>query len=192
MENSVLDTQSRIIATAVDMIGRQINLNFTIREIAEKAGVNIASVNYYFRSKDNLINEVERHFINEISLTYEELKKSGQDPNEQIRKWAMKTMESLMEYPGIIFLIVTRLLSDRSDKAVITEMLDMIEQNLVPFLMKLTEKNDTPTVSIKIMQLLSGVIAPMLFYYGAGKTFNMDITDKDERLKYIDHLVAGI
>jgi hypothetical protein len=97
-----------------------------------------------------------------------------------------------MEYPGIIFLIVTRLLSDRSDKAVITEMLDMIEQNLVPFLMKLTEKNDTPTVSIKIMQLLSGVIAPMLFYYGAGKTFNMDITDKDERLKYIDHLVAGI
>ena len=169
MENSVLDTQSRIIATAVDMIGRQINLNFTIREIAEKAGVNIASVNYYFRSKDNLINEVERHFINEISLTYEELKKSGQDPNEQIRKWAMKTMESLMEYPGIIFLIVTRLLSDRSDKAVITEMLDMIEQNLVPFLKKLTEKNDTPTVSIKIMQLLSGVIAPMLFYYGAGK-----------------------
>jgi AcrR family transcriptional regulator len=192
MENSVLDTQSRIIATAVDMIGRQINLNFTIREIAEKAGVNIASVNYYFRSKDNLINEVERHFINEISLTYEELKKSGQDPNEQIRKWAMKTMESLMEYPGIIFLIVTRLLSDRSDKAVITEMLDMIEQNLVPFLKKLTEKNDKSTVSIKIMQLLSGVIAPMLFYYGAGKTFNLDITDKDERLKYIDHLVSGI
>jgi hypothetical protein len=32
----------------------------------------------------------------------------------------------------------------------------------------------------------------MLFYYGAGKTFNLDITDKDERLKYIDHLVSGI
>ena len=192
MENSMMDTQSRIIATAVDMIGRQINLNFTIREIAERAGVNIASVNYYFRSKDNLINEVEQHFINEISLTYEELKKSGQNPNEQIRKWAMKTMESMMEYPGIIFLIVTRLLSDRSDKTGIAEMLDMIEQNLVPFLEKLTGKNDKLTISIKAMQLLSGVIAPMLFYYGAGKTFNLNINNKNERIKYIDHLIEGI
>jgi len=192
MEYSMMDTQSRIIATAVDMIGRQINLNFTIREIAERAGVNIASVNYYFRSKDNLINEVEQHFINEISLTYEELKKSGQNPNEQIRKWAMKTMESMMEYPGIIFLIVTRLLSDRSDKTGIAEMLDMIEQNLVPFLEKLTGKNDKLTISIKAMQLLSGVIAPMLFYYGAGKTFNLNINNKNERIKYIDHLIEGI
>ncbi|NMD43626.1 MAG: helix-turn-helix transcriptional regulator, partial [Firmicutes bacterium] len=41
--------------TAVEIIGREGNLNVTIREIAERAAVNIAAINYHFSSKENLI-----------------------------------------------------------------------------------------------------------------------------------------
>ena len=59
MDTARTDTQSKMMATALDMIGKQANLNFTIREFAKRAGVNLASVNYYFRSKENLISEIE-------------------------------------------------------------------------------------------------------------------------------------
>ncbi|HHW74482.1 MAG TPA: helix-turn-helix transcriptional regulator, partial [Firmicutes bacterium] len=64
------DTRSRIMKTAVEMIGREGNLNVTIREIAEKAGVNIAAINYYFSSKENLIEEVERVTVEQTQLIY--------------------------------------------------------------------------------------------------------------------------
>lgn len=83
METEKSDTQSKMVATAIDMIGRQVNLNFTIREFAEQAGVNLASVNYYFRSKDNLIDEVERHFMRELRKTYDGLRESGIQPEDQ-------------------------------------------------------------------------------------------------------------
>ena len=78
-----IDTQDKIISTAIDMIGRQINLDFTIRSIAEKANVNLASVNYYFRSKDNLINEVEKHFVRESRRIYEEITGLGMEPGKK-------------------------------------------------------------------------------------------------------------
>jgi AcrR family transcriptional regulator len=192
MENSLQDTQSKIIATAIEMIGRQVNLNCTIREIAEKAGVNLASVNYYFRSKDNLIYEVEQHFVRENRLIYEELKKSGLRPEEQIREWALKTMDRMIEYPGIIFLIVTRLLNDRGEKEGIAELINTLEQNLIPVIKRLIGTDDELTVSVKIMQLFSGVIGPVLLYYGAGKTFNIDIKNSKDRLKYIQSLIDSI
>ncbi len=192
MENSRQDTQGKIIATAIEMVGRQANLNFTIREIAEKAEVNIASVNYYFRSKDNLIEEVEKHFIRASQLIYAELAKEECSPGERLKNWAMKTMEQMMEYPGIIFLIVTRLINDRGEKAGMAELLDTLEQNIRPVISQVTGRNEDLEVSIKIMQLFSAVIAPVLFYHGAGRTFNIDILKRNDRLKYIQSLLESI
>ena len=44
---------------------------FTVREISKVASVNLSSVNYYFRSTNNLLNEVEVYFaekVQEISI----------------------------------------------------------------------------------------------------------------------------
>lgn len=192
MDISKLDTQGKIIATTIDTIGRQANLNFTIREIAEKAEVNLASVNYYFRSKDNLINEVERHFANEIQRLYDELDCSQANPEDKIRVWAEKIMEQLMEYPGIIFLLVTKLLNDRSGTEGIAGLIEKSEASLTPIIKELTQITDDTNVAIKVMQLLSGVIMPVLFYHGAGKTLNIDILSKENRVRYTEALVESV
>lgn len=54
-ESDSSDTRSKIISVAIDLIGRHSNLNITTREIAKKANVNLAAINYYFRSKENLL-----------------------------------------------------------------------------------------------------------------------------------------
>ena len=187
-----IDTQDKIISTAVDMIGRQINLDFTIRSIAEKANVNLASVNYYFRSKDNLINEVEKHFVRESRRIYEEITGLGMEPREKIRLWAAKTMDQIMEYPGIIYLIVTKLLNDRNENTGVVGLMDTLEQSLIPIIKESMGIQDDITASIKLMHLFSGVVAPVLFYYGAGRSFNIDMRNSNDRSRYIDALIDSV
>ena len=187
-----IDTQDKIISTAIDMIGRQINLDFTIRSIAEKANVNLASVNYYFRSKDNLINEVEKHFVRESRRIYEEITGLGMEPREKIRLWAAKTMDQIMEYPGIIYLIVTKLLNDRNENTGVVGLMDILEQSLIPIIKESMGIQDDITASIKLMHLFSGVVAPVLFYYGAGRSFNIDMRNSNDRSRYIDALIDSV
>lgn len=192
MDNQKMDTQSKIIATAIDMIGKQANLNFTIREIAEKANVNLASVNYYFRSKENLLVEIERIFTCETQLIYDDLYSLDVSPRERIRNWACKIMEQILEYPGIIFLLVTKLLQNREQNAGVTSLIENSESSLMPVLKEMTGITDDIAISAKALQLLSGVIAPVLFYHATGKSFKVNICSPSERLAYIESLIDSI
>jgi AcrR family transcriptional regulator len=54
------DTREKILDTAEQMFGEQGYANTSIRQIIEKAGVNLASVHYHFGSKEELLDEVLR------------------------------------------------------------------------------------------------------------------------------------
>ncbi len=192
MELSKVDTQNKIILTAMDMIGKQINLDFTIREIADRANVNLASVNYYFRSKENLINEVENRFAQETQQIYRELDRPGISPRERTIRWAEEMMLHLMKYPGILFMMVTKLIQKGIKSTIITGLLDNVERRLAPIIRELTGAEDDLVVSMKLLQLLSGVVTPVLFYHAAGNTFEFDINNSSSRLKYVESLVGGL
>jgi len=193
METEKSDTQSKMIATAIDMIGRQVNLNFTIRGFAEQAGVNLASVNYYFRSKDNLIDEVERHFMRELRKTYGELSQAESSPKTRIVRWAERLMHQQMEYPGVLFLMVTKLISDGRQSEGVIELIDNSEMLLAPIIRSLTGMpEDDPKCSHMVMQLIAGVVTPILFHHGIGRTFGMNLKDPRERSDYVELLVNNI
>ncbi|MGB3027884.1 TetR/AcrR family transcriptional regulator [Paradevosia shaoguanensis] len=52
------DTRARILHAAVEVFANRSFESATLKEITEAAGANIAAVNYYFRSKDELIRQV--------------------------------------------------------------------------------------------------------------------------------------
>lgn len=193
MDTARTDTQSKMMATALDMIGKQANLNFTIREFAKRAGVNLASVNYYFRSKENLISEIESLLKSQLQKTYEELKRSEFDPRTRILRWAERLMHQLMEYPGVLFLMVTKLITDGRQNLGITELIDNSEEMLAPIITDLTGiDEDDPRCSYIIMQIVAGVVTPILFYHGVGRTFGINVSDPDVRQEYIESLVDAI
>lgn len=53
-------TSGRIVQSAAVLFADRGYRNTTIQDICKKAGANVASVNYYFRSKENLYREVWR------------------------------------------------------------------------------------------------------------------------------------
>jgi hypothetical protein len=135
---------------------------------------------------------VEKHFVRESRRIYEEITGLGMEPREKIRLWAAKTMDQIMEYPGIIYLIVTKLLNDRNENTGVVGLMDTLEQSLIPIIKESMGIQDDITASIKLMHLFSGVVAPVLFYYGAGRSFNIDMRNSNDRSRYIDALIDSV
>lgn len=58
MEAEDLETKERLLGAAVELLGEKKEPSkITSRSIAERAGVSLGSINYHFKSKDNLLNE---------------------------------------------------------------------------------------------------------------------------------------
>lgn len=63
-------TRDRVLRSALEIFAERGFKEATVREICAKAGVNIASVNYYFRSKEALYAEVLAYAFREAEVRY--------------------------------------------------------------------------------------------------------------------------
>ncbi len=61
------DTKRRIIEKTKSLL--KMKPNITVRDIAEACYVNIAAVNYYFSSKENLLNIVMKETVDDLKTT---------------------------------------------------------------------------------------------------------------------------
>ncbi len=68
-------TQDAILLATIDCINEYGIEHLTTRMIAEKAGANIASINYYFRTKEILVNQALeitiKHMLEDVNLSIE-------------------------------------------------------------------------------------------------------------------------
>lgn len=91
----------KIIEAAIDCIEEFGLKGATNRRIAEKAGVNLAAINYYFRSKENLIEKVMETTLHN-AFDWEDIQKL---PGSSAKERCIAVFEDLIEggckFPGI-------------------------------------------------------------------------------------------
>jgi TetR/AcrR family transcriptional regulator, regulator of cefoperazone and chloramphenicol sensitivity len=94
-QSTLDETKERILRTAGEAFGAHGFDGTTIREITEKAGVNVAAVNYHFRDKSELYMRVLREakcWTQDMPL----LEQSG-CPEEQLRQMIFAFMRRLLD-----------------------------------------------------------------------------------------------
>ncbi|MHB8109161.1 MAG: CerR family C-terminal domain-containing protein [Syntrophorhabdaceae bacterium] len=97
------NTKKRILWAAGEIFSETGFRQATIRQISGKAGVNIASINYYFQSKDNLYLETLRYWKDIAFEKYpRELGTTSADPPEKrlesfIRSFVFRILDSGIE-----------------------------------------------------------------------------------------------
>ena len=67
MTCSHFNTKERILGAAVELFAQHGFAGTSLRQVTSRADVNIAAVNYHFGSKENLVNEVFRRRMDEMS-----------------------------------------------------------------------------------------------------------------------------
>lgn len=100
-EEQKITPEQRIIQAAIDCIERFGLQGATNRRIAEMADVNVAAINYYFRSKKNLIDQC-MHITLDNAFDWEDLLPLPADTPQQ---WCVEILVDLtkgsINYPGL-------------------------------------------------------------------------------------------
>ena len=82
-ENEHKEARERILQAACEIFAERGFLNTTIRDICQQAQVNIAAVNYYFNSKENLYEEVCKHIFGLSAENADSRFKLGENKNPE-------------------------------------------------------------------------------------------------------------
>lgn len=198
MGNDILDTRGKILQAAIDIVG--LKGEVTTREIAEKAGVNVAAINYYFGNKNNLLKEVENYYSGLLyDDQYEILASKKLDNTEKLIQWAKSLLNFMFKYPAIVGLIVNITTEDKSYSPVLIQKIYVnreIQAAVEDIIAKATGIKDKKILNYKYLQVFSGVLGPVVNLLVAntfGKRESIaDINSPNELDEYINLLVNTV
>ena len=105
-DSSLLAPEQRIILATLDSIAEFGLEGTTVRVIAAKAGLNPAAVNYYFRSKDRLVEEALRGAWTHVSEDIDRIIAARVGGRETMRTATAFLIEGAWRYPKLIRAII--------------------------------------------------------------------------------------
>jgi AcrR family transcriptional regulator len=182
--------RENIIVTAIECIEAHGLESLTIRSIAAKAGVNSAAINYYFGTKEKLIEEALNRTLEEFKKMPEEILQADDlDLKDRLQGFFGAFFDGLVRWPRIVkaHLQPPLLNGDYG-----TPFCDTFNSFLTDLLRRLEEMplvEHEQNLRLRIIQSISAVLIPGLmpglFQYFAG----FDFADPEARRSYVEDLV---
>lgn len=93
--------EERILDKALYLFGKNGSTNVPIRAIAKEAGVNVSAINYYFRSKDEMLKNVQEFYIDNMIMAFYPLDNSELSEEDKLIGCANEIIEYSTRYPGV-------------------------------------------------------------------------------------------
>lgn len=97
--------KQRLLEAAYELFGQRDPADVSVRELAKKANVNIASINYHFGSKEGLymsllenITQYMREKTAEFTQSFEQKKKNTAENKEAMQQFYMETFIEFIEF----------------------------------------------------------------------------------------------
>jgi len=163
----------KILIAAFEVISSKGYANVSTRDIADKAGVVLSQLNYYFKNKEGLFKEVVRMMVDKYQHEIEETLKKEESPKEKARslikyftemlKYNPELFRLLYDFTGLALWspVFSNLLSD-----LFKELSDMIEKYIVNnFQMKELKGYSTKSLSRLILGSMFGTGIQVLLDY---------------------------
>ncbi len=102
------DTAGRIVVEATRLFAEKGYERASIKEISERAGVNIAAVNYHFESKENLFQRIIEQFLSELFVSSRKTllpPQSVEDLKVRLEVFVRQTIEAIIRQPDVMTII---------------------------------------------------------------------------------------
>lgn len=181
--------EEKILDRALYLVGKNRSLNISVRAIAKEAEVNVSAINYYFRTKEEMMSQVkELYIINTLSIT-SILTDTALEPEEKLIQSVNEIMEYIIRYPGITVLLKDA--KERTDKTSVrlikvskemTEKINLLLDNLL---------TGTENISYKRIIFWSAVNYPV-DDNGFENYDSVFLKDREKRINYIRQLLKTL
>ncbi len=156
-------TQEAILLATIDCINENGIEHLTTRMIAERAGANIASINYYFRTKDQLVNQALK-----ITITHmlEDVIEAIDDDNLPFRQKLTDLFYYLISgarnNPGITTAHLYSLVVEKDYDSVSAQSFLAAFENIRERLLENFPQDDPAQLSIVLSTIFSAILFMML------------------------------
>jgi len=190
MSEQKLSSQEKIIRAAIDIIEKKGIGQITIRRIAHEAGMNVAAINYYFRSKDNLIRLALKQTMNEmIKIPAETLEQTDLPPREKLKVFLETFMGGAIQWPGIAKAHLYAPLMENDYSTPFMKHFNSFLNDLTAKIKNLELKHKGKDLKFVVMQMISAVTLPGLMPELFKGFAQLDFGNEKTRKAYIADLI---
>ncbi|MNO14199.1 putative HTH-type transcriptional regulator YttP [compost metagenome] len=182
--------EERILDRALYLMGKKKSCDISVRAIAKEAHVNVSAINYYFRSKDEMLRLVKEFYIENSRSVLSILKNSDYGDEERLLLAANEIMEYALRFPGNMVIHSHSL--DKTDSTSITvvelalEIGDLLQQTLRKVL-----RGDETTGGYKYMIFTSSINYPTESE-NAALPEKLLLEEKTTRMDYLRILITSL
>jgi TetR/AcrR family transcriptional regulator, regulator of cefoperazone and chloramphenicol sensitivity len=156
------NVRDKIIQTTLEIISKEGIDKITIRQIAKESGVNVASINYYFGSKEKLVTEVIKYlFETKVKAVFDILENQKYSSEEKLYNFFVTYLNELSKHPGLFQSIISHTLNG---DLIIFERIPFIKNGIgkiVILISEITGVTDKILLTIRTMHLMSAILFPM-------------------------------
>jgi AcrR family transcriptional regulator len=111
------EKQIQIIEAAEELFANQGFGNTSVRQIADKAGVNLAMINYYFGSKEKLMHALVELRTSHVRITLENLRKDDSlTPLQKVNMMVSEYVERFAQRQYFYKIMVTEHMLDKNNE----------------------------------------------------------------------------
>lgn len=182
--------RDRIISATLDIIGNEGFQNVTVRKIAAAAGVNIAAVNYYFGSKDNVVNEALKYMTDKIDSSFKYLDDMTISPEARLRNFLRNYSDAMLTHPDVfknyISQSIIKLEIDKDD-FLKGSRFDKLKSTLK----EIKNVKCDNYFAMRILQIIGSLAFPVVMGGKINKLYGIDYSDKQTRYEYVELLLKA-
>ena len=186
--------EEKILDTALYLIGKQGTCNVPIRAIAKEAGVNVSAINYYFRTKEEMLRNTKEFFIENSIAIYSILDQEEYDEEERLVLFANEIMEYTIHYTGLgaMFREAEQLKEEDEVAKSIIQVTKELHHKMDQVLCRVTGANPMVAKYNSIV-FMAALIYPAdkqdLYHSEDISLENSFLHEKEKRLEYIRHVI---
>lgn len=181
--------EEKILDKVLYLIGKTGKFNVPVRAIAKEAGVNVSAINYYFNTKEEMLELVKEFYIANTLEAYAVLDNPSYSEEEKIILCANELIEYILKYPGITAILKEAKRNqyiNESDRKIVETTIEMEDKfnGLLEHYLKKGKDYDVRKQTV----FLSSVLYPALNFTGEDEK-NFELEVKEKRLGYIEYVL---
>ncbi|MGG3455319.1 TetR/AcrR family transcriptional regulator [Paenibacillus rhizolycopersici] len=158
-----LSTKQNIIQATMELIKTEGADQVTLRKITAAANVNLALVNYYFGSKDNLINEALKLLLTSFQANFSVLDDTSLHPKDRLKAFLLQYVELVLRYPGLLHEVLGKGRITFESRQDFTSFMKTTGFGKISgTLEEITGETDTEILYIMMMQINAAVLFPLV------------------------------
>jgi|GEM_PF-1248832 len=184
--------EEKLLDRTLYLIGKSGTMDVPVRAIVKEAGVNLGAINYYFDTKENLMDHVKEYYLDIIESTIAHLVENHRTPLEKLLGYGHDIMAYSLRYPGLQVLARNALEYEEEDPLYkeIVEALARTNRELDQVL-KAYLSVDEEAYAIRKIIFFSSLIHPSE-EHALGRRYLMQIKDQGKRDVYLKTLLSSI